>query len=501
VSATASGKPPISQDLAPPAPSGPSTVHWTILVANLRTVLDATIVANGFEQSGVTATVTAAADAHLLPGETVSVMLRLDARCAGRTCPADQTCSLGDCVPRPVFGNADGGTTSCTSGMHSCEGSCVDDTSPDHCGTLCTPCPKGFACAAGVCKTSCASSDDCHPDYFCDATNAACHSDVVSVACGSDHTCAALKDGRVMCWGNNSAGQLGLGTTEDTLGPVEVPGITSAILVKANEYSTCVIRREGTASCWGNYFNNESETFLASRSPILVTTGEGGLTNIRLLELGFNDGCAVATSGTYCWGQNSSGELGLNATQNVYPATLLISAGVPSLLGMGFGYQVAAYGATSVCPWDSGQPEPQGQCTDLGIKIAQFAVGGYTNCVRLQDGNVVCWGINNVGQVGPNSTASTVDLPGVRVPGPRAADIAAGIDYACTIPTDDARTMVCWGHTSAALRVIAPDLAPGLQMAKLGAGTKAYSICAILTDGSLLCWDAFGIPLAVRADW
>jgi hypothetical protein len=508
VNAMATGKPPISQDLGLPQPSGSAaTVHWTILVRDLKTTLDASVIAAGFAGSRSTATVTTAAAVHLLPSETVAVKLRLDAKCAGVDCLAEQTCSLGSCVRRPVFGDTDGGADdggapTCGAGTHACDQACVEDNSPDHCGSLCAPCPNGFGCAGGTCKAVCTTSADCHPNYFCDPTSATCHSDVVSVACGSAHTCAALADGRVICWGDNVAGELGTGTTDAVQGVVDVPGITSATMVKANEYATCALERDGTVVCWGNYFSgNQAETFLSSRSPTLVATSSGTLTNVNLVELGFNDGCAVATSGTYCWGSNSNGELGLNATESVYPATLVISAGVPSLLGMGSAYQVASYGATSICPWGTGQPAPQGQCTDVGAKIAQFALGQSTSCARLEDGSVVCWGINNVGQVGAGTTADSVDLPGVRVPGLTAADVAAGIDFACAIPRGDSRTMVCWGHSSAATRVVTPNLAPGLQITKLGAGTKAYSICGVLTDGALLCWDAFGTPLPVPVAW
>jgi Regulator of Chromosome Condensation (RCC1) repeat protein len=423
----------------------------------------------------------------------------------GGTSISDGGAGRGDGAAVPDAGSG------CGLGMHTCSGECVTDESPDHCGPLCVPCARDFGCAAGVCKTTCATSDDCHPDYFCDATNAACHSAVVSVACGEDHTCAALKDGRVMCWGNNGAGQLGIGTTAAVQGAAQASGLTNAAVVKANEYGSCALTLDGRARCWGNYFGG-TQSFQASTTPAPVTMSSGELTGIQILELGFDDGCAVATTGTYCWGQNIDGALGFNSPpDDISPATRLISAGVPSLLGMGYGLQVAAYGTSSVCPWGEGfakagdstgvYPMPQGQCFGLGAQIAQFALGEETTCVRLTSGVVVCWGANGVGQVGTDTGGVGVDPPGVQVPGLDATDVVASIDYACAIPAGNPQSIVCWGHTSAAARVVNPNLASGLRVARLGAGDKAYSMCGIISDGSLRCWDAFGTPQTVPATW
>ena len=454
-----------------------------------------------------------------------------------------------------AIGGAGGGMSgqSCPASQHSCSGSCVDD-SPAHCGSSCmacsapaggtavcsggacdftcgamkkcgqkciTPaegqccadqdCLKGFACAAGACKKSCSTSSDCQPDYFCDPSDGACHSDVVSVAVGSYHTCAALKDGRVMCWGDNTFGELGIGTTDAVQGAVQVRGISNASLLKANKYSTCALGTDGTASCWGDYVSApEPDTLLGSRSPFAVSTSTGKVTGIKVIELGSGDGCVVAGTGTYCWATTEY-SLGFNSNGGtISPATLLSSAGVPSLLGMGGDFQVAAYGANSVCPWGTnyvragaspGSSAPQGNCFDIGAKVAQFALGQSTLCVRRIDSKVVCWGPNDVGQVGPASTADPVDPPGVQVSGLNASDITAGIDYTCAIPVDNPRTLVCWGHTSGQLRVIAPDLPTGIQFSKVGAGTKAFGFCGILSDGSLLCWDVSGTPRLVPSSW
>jgi heat shock protein HslJ len=74
----------------------------------------------------------------------------------------------------------------------------------------------------------------------------------VSVQGYDAHACAVIQNGTVYCWGFNGGGQLGDGTTVDSLTtPVQVLGISSgATAVAALESSTCAIVNGGL-TCWG----------------------------------------------------------------------------------------------------------------------------------------------------------------------------------------------------------------------------------------------------------
>ena len=73
----------------------------------------------------------------------------------------------------------------------------------------------------------------------------------VAVAAGEGHSCAVLKSCSIKCCGDNSSGQLGDGTTEERLIPVEVKGIQNAIAVSAGNGYTCALLSSHRMSCWG----------------------------------------------------------------------------------------------------------------------------------------------------------------------------------------------------------------------------------------------------------
>jgi len=66
------------------------------------------------------------------------------------------------------------------------------------------------------------------------------------------HTCALLDSGGVMCWGDNVSGQLGDGTTTDRPTPVGVSGLTSGVTsVSSGGYHGCAALVSGNMTCWG----------------------------------------------------------------------------------------------------------------------------------------------------------------------------------------------------------------------------------------------------------
>jgi len=86
------------------------------------------------------------------------------------------------------------------------------------------------------------------------------------------HSCGETAANLVYCWGANSKGQVGDGTTTSRLAPVPVSGSISFSQVSAGGSHTCGVTSEGKAYCWG--LNREGQlgdgTFAKRLAPVPV---------------------------------------------------------------------------------------------------------------------------------------------------------------------------------------------------------------------------------------
>jgi len=80
---------------------------------------------------------------------------------------------------------------------------------------------------------------------------------VQQIAANSDHTCAVTGAGDVWCWGGNTNGQLGDGTTTPHATPMRVATIANATEILAGAAHTCARITDGTMRCWGSNTNGE----------------------------------------------------------------------------------------------------------------------------------------------------------------------------------------------------------------------------------------------------
>jgi hypothetical protein len=161
--------------------------------------------------------------------------------------------------------------------------------------------------------------------------------DVVQIAAGESHACARFDDGTIRCWGLNSAGQIGLGTSEWAIGDEDtdvgdffptVPLGTGIIAkgVYATGQTTCVITTKNLLKCWG--LNDEGQLGIGSTSNYGDRRGEtpNKLTGVslgtgrtaRAVDMYWNHICADLDNGQLkCWGSGRHGQLGIGSKKTV----------------------------------------------------------------------------------------------------------------------------------------------------------------------------------------
>jgi alpha-tubulin suppressor-like RCC1 family protein len=145
-----------------------------------------------------------------------------------------------------------------------------------------------------------------------------------SISTGYHHACAFLVRGGARCWGNNTDGELGNGTTTGALTPVAVSNVNTAIAISAGEQSHgCVVLANETARCWGSNAFGElgNGTTTGSPKPVAVSRSEGSVA----VSAGAHHSCALAENGIVrCWGNNATGQLGTGDTTTALRPVLVV---------------------------------------------------------------------------------------------------------------------------------------------------------------------------------
>jgi len=171
---------------------------------------------------------------------------------------------------------------------------------------------------------------------------------VLQVAAGDEHACALLSTGAVWCWGANADGQLGDGTTVSSHKPVQVMGLSGVGAIAAGEDSTCAITTPAQGLyCWGlnNDFQLGDGTDTNRTTPVPVAGLSSG---VEQVSAGFEQTCAmvvVASVQAECWGADGYGQVGIGSlSTSVKTPTVVFGLATNPASGLGGPEQISAGG-------------------------------------------------------------------------------------------------------------------------------------------------------------
>jgi len=145
---------------------------------------------------------------------------------------------------------------------------------------------------------------------------------IVALALGNEFSCALSKTGGVKCWGYGGDGALGDNNPNDKRVPTGVQGLASGVTAIAAGYShMCALTKAGGVKCWGANTRGQigDGTTKVRLVPVDVMGLQRGIAAIGAGGRTFGDehSCALTKKGdARCWGFNLDGQLGNGTTTN-----------------------------------------------------------------------------------------------------------------------------------------------------------------------------------------
>jgi len=262
----------------------------------------------------------------------------------------------------------------------------------------------------------------------------------------------AVVGSALSCWGS---GPIGDGTRTTALAPKIIATLPSVSGVAVDRSFACAWNNE--VRCWGANDHGQlgNGTTIESLVPVAVLDGATHLMNVSKVAISSGHACAIVGTGLKCWGRNNAGQLGNNMTQDsLVPVTVALtnvtdvstggawyatSTGNSCAIANGF---VNCWGDNTYGQIGNNSTTAQHVPTMVSTTVTgwvQVSTGGDHSCARTQTGDVYCWGHNNYGQLGLGNTTDRHVPTKLTLPAPARW---IGVHGRCAILVND--DVYCW---------------------------------------------------------
>lgn len=262
-----------------------------------------------------------------------------------------------------------------------------------------------------------------------------------SIAAGPDHSLAVRNIGRVMSWGTNARGQLGVDpvVVARRERPAFVPsigvplGLPPALTVSAGIGFSVALLRGGVVAAWGfnghGQLGHDADTGELRFRPRVVPE----LSGVTQVAAGGRHVLALMGDGTVrAWGANHNGQLGNGASNLGHPTAFSRTpVSVLDLTGVrrvaaGVTHSLALLANGEVWSWGRGH---EGQLGDgerttrsrpvhvQGLGRARAIAAGSHYSLALVGNRVFAWGDDTMGQMGRGVGNMEAQVLPVEVPG------------------------------------------------------------------------------------
>jgi alpha-tubulin suppressor-like RCC1 family protein len=329
-----------------------------------------------------------------------------------------------------------------------------------------------------------------------------------SVSAGESFSCGVTGDGKVYCWGSNGNAQLGTGsvTPDMSLRPVSIAPTKKVSAVWASWGHACAVNVDQEGFCWGiNTFGQSGD---GTTNQVTVPTPVPG----RFFSTGLSPDhmCAlgVVELRASCFGRNNAGQLGIGSTDenpHTRPEAVVISNGSPttwSNISVGPRHTCGSSGTFVYCWGDNGDGK-LGDGTNINrnvptrvagnLSFSTVSAGDLFTCALTTAGQAYCWGQNSRGELGTGGTVQNQSTPVAVAGGLTFSAISSGGGHTCAIASST-QLLYCWGKNqfgqlgdlSSIDRPTPVAVAGGIFFKGVSAGST--HTCGISTSNIVFCW-------------